>query len=181
MKRAIAPSPAPPAGARPLSLADRVRSLRLPDRSAAPARGRTWLPWALCVLFFCTTVAAFALRPDGAPAKDDDAKKAAALPQAGQADSLGDIALEAKGYIVPVQQIQVSPKVSGMVVNSISSVGWEEQNLLRGAFPDIDFKDILILQEGRKPTSPTFSFGMMGGGGALMLVGLGLMFVSKSF
>lgn len=72
-------------------------------------------------------------------------------------------------------------KVSGMVVNQISSVGWEEQRLLKQAFPNLDFKDILILQEGRKPSSPTFSFGMMGGGGALALVGVGLMFVSRSF
>jgi hypothetical protein len=72
-------------------------------------------------------------------------------------------------------------KVSGMVVNQISSVGWEEQKLLREAFPEIDFKNILILQEGRKPSNPAFSFGMMGGGGAMMIVGLGLMFVSKSF
>ncbi len=72
-------------------------------------------------------------------------------------------------------------KISGMVVNEISSVGWEEQRLLKQAFPEINFKDVLILQEGRKPSSPAASFGMMGGGGALMLVGLGLMFVSKSF
>src|SRR5262245_9036282 len=37
-------------GDRPLSLSDRVRSLRLPERSAAPARA-AWLPWALCAMF----------------------------------------------------------------------------------------------------------------------------------
>ncbi len=82
---------------------------------------------------------------------------------------------------LPKGGVQRLDKVKGMVVNQISSVGWEEQRLLRQAFPEINFKDILILQEGRKPAGPITSFGMMGGGGALMLVGVGLMFVSKSF
>ena len=94
------------------------------------------------------------------------------LVRTGRYDKVGDL---------PQGGVARLDKVSGMVVNEISSVGWEEQNLLRQAFPDIDFKNILILQEGRKPSSPAASFGMMGGGGALMLVGLGLMFVSKSF
>jgi hypothetical protein len=82
---------------------------------------------------------------------------------------------------LPQGGVQRLDKVTGMVVNEISSVGWEEQRLIKEAFPNTDFKDILILQEGRKPSSPVMSFGMMGGGGALMLVGIGLMFVSRSF
>ncbi len=31
--------------------------------------------------------------------------------------SSGDVVLEAKGYIIPVHQIQVSPKVAGMLVD----------------------------------------------------------------
>src|SRR5260370_33549409 len=34
----------------PLSLSDRVRSLRLPDRPTRRASGSSWLPWLLCLL-----------------------------------------------------------------------------------------------------------------------------------
>lgn len=82
---------------------------------------------------------------------------------------------------LPPAGVAPQEKIKGMVVNQISSIGWEEQRLLKQSFPNLDFKNLLILQENRKPSSPTASFGMMGGGGALVLVGLGLMFVSKSF
>jgi hypothetical protein len=72
-------------------------------------------------------------------------------------------------------------KVKGMIVNQISSLGWEEQKLIKESFPKLDFKDVLILQENRKPSGPATSFGMMGGGGVMILVGLGLCFVSREF
>jgi hypothetical protein len=72
-------------------------------------------------------------------------------------------------------------KVKGLIVNQISSLGWEEQKLIKQSFPNLDFKNLIILQENRKPSGPATSFGMMGGGGAMILVGLGLCFVSKSF
>ena len=82
---------------------------------------------------------------------------------------------------LPPGGVVQQPSVKGMIVNKISSLGWEEQGLIRQSFPNLDFKDLLILQENRKPSGPATSYGMMGGGGALVLVGLGLMFVSKSF
>lgn len=82
---------------------------------------------------------------------------------------------------LPPMGVAHQEKVKGLVVNEISSLGWEEQQLIKQSFPNLDFKNLLILQENRKPASPVTSFGMMGGGGALVLVGLGLMFVSKSF
>src|SRR5262249_47261697 len=40
-----------PSGA-PVSLTDRVRSLRLPENStSASARRTSWLPWVLCAMF----------------------------------------------------------------------------------------------------------------------------------
>jgi len=72
-------------------------------------------------------------------------------------------------------------KVKGLIVNQISSLGWEERNLIKESFPNLDFKDVIILQENRKPSGPATSFGMMGGGGVMILVGLGLCFVSRSF
>src|SRR5437588_11631800 len=51
------------AGAK-LSLSDRVRSLQLPDRPAAHARGTSWLPWALCGLLGMVAVYAGFFRPN---------------------------------------------------------------------------------------------------------------------
>src|SRR5262245_14172625 len=48
----------------PLSLSDRVRSLRLPQGAAAPRRRIPWLPWTLCAVLGVTTVY-FGLRAFG--------------------------------------------------------------------------------------------------------------------
>ena len=72
-------------------------------------------------------------------------------------------------------------KVKGLIVNQISSLGWEEQKLIKQSFPKLDFKDVIILQENRKPSGPATSYGMIGGGGVMILVGLGLCFVSREF
>src|SRR5262249_41888721 len=114
-----------------LSLSDRVRSLKLPDRAAARARGSNWLPWALCAVLGLVAAYAVFLRPSGdkdyqeylelkktvdnpvdivtAHLKDQENKAKRNDPV------LGAIALESKGYIVPISLIQVSPKVGGMV------------------------------------------------------------------
>src|SRR5262245_57052526 len=104
------------AGGRPLSLSDRVRSLRLPDRTSAPGRRTSWLPWLLCLLLGGSTVF-FALRSPGEEkSADSSSRPAIPAPQAAQPAEGGDIALTAKGYVIPVHQIQVSPKVSGMIM-----------------------------------------------------------------
>src|SRR5207245_1895475 len=76
-------------------------------------------PWLLClVLAGSTGVFAYkaANRSEPAETKPNDS---AATPLAAAASNTaapsGDIVLESKGNIVPVHQIQVSPKVSGMV------------------------------------------------------------------
>jgi HlyD family secretion protein len=103
------------AGSRPLSLSDRVRSLRLPERSNAPGRRTSWLQWLLCVLLGGSTLF-FALRSPGEEKAKDQSRSPTPSPQAGQAADGGEIALTAKGYVIPVHQIQVSPKVSGMIM-----------------------------------------------------------------
>lgn len=95
------------------TLSDRVRGLRLPENSNGG--GWNWLPWTLCALLAVST-GVFAFRSFAQPADASDKTKDAATETktAGSAAS-GDVALEAKGYIIPAHQIQVSPKVSGMV------------------------------------------------------------------
>ena len=119
---------APPNGS--ATLRDRVRSLRLAERGGGgggasfPARV---LPWGLCLILAGVAAAfgyyAYAVAPNRAAsaAQVDDQAKAAKdeSPSAASAAlaSSGEVALEAKGYIIPVHQIQVSPKVSGMLID----------------------------------------------------------------
>src|ERR1700680_4054430 len=68
-----AQSNGPPAADRPLSLTDRVRSLRLPERSANPPGALLWAPWVLCFALACST-AFFAFRPGGQEISPADAQ-----------------------------------------------------------------------------------------------------------
>jgi len=102
------------------SLRERVKSLRLPDRPAPRRSPLALLPWTLCLLFLVTTVVFWMRNPqttaseaDEAAKRDREGSKADAPP----ALPAGDVMLESKGYIVPIHQIQVSPKVSGMIIS----------------------------------------------------------------
>jgi multidrug resistance efflux pump len=101
------PAPAGPAA----TLADRVRSLRLP--SQAPTRGSR-LPWILCGILLLTSVGFGFLAFTAGWAPNAEAAK----PAGKEADAVagsGEVVLESKGYIIPAHQIQVSPKVGGLV------------------------------------------------------------------
>jgi multidrug resistance efflux pump len=119
----VEPRPAEPAanrlagaGGQPGSLKDRVRSLRLPqrtDRSYTPQR----LPWVLCLVFALTTAGALALAFTRSGSRPEDTREPGRTGEsrpAGVASS-GEVALTSKGYIVPRHPITVSPKVSGMI------------------------------------------------------------------
>jgi HlyD family secretion protein len=103
-----------------MSLSERVRSLRLPDRPAERG-GKTWLPWLLCAVFACTTVYLALNRPEVQAGSGDGKAEAGLAPGANvlgaAADEAppGSVVLESKGNLVPIQLIQVSPKVGGMV------------------------------------------------------------------
>ena len=126
---ATADGPPPVNGAS--TLRDRVRSLRLAERGPESQRSSlpaVLLPWGLCIILLGVTVAfgyyAYAIAPTKAAADaraEADAataaKTTAPSAAAGDVASSGDVALEAKGYIIPVHQIQVSPKVAGMLVD----------------------------------------------------------------
>jgi HlyD family secretion protein len=115
----------------PQSFSDRVRSLRLPDRPTGHRRGVAWLPWTLCaVLAVIAGYAGLALSREDKDYQDyleikndfpdpvgtlSSLKKAQAEKAKSNDPKLGTIALESKGYIIPISLIQVSPKVGGMV------------------------------------------------------------------
>jgi multidrug resistance efflux pump len=119
--------------AEPVSLRDRVQSLRLPDRAGAAGRGAGggWLPWVLCLLLAACTASLAARVYTAAPVPQSPsvtaAPSASRTPAAAEkattpaadaktAPAAGSVALEAKGYIIAAHQIQVSPiEVSGLI------------------------------------------------------------------
>lgn len=99
----------------PASLADRVRSLRLPEKAVteAPAR-RSWLPWVLCAVL-AGVVVYLQFRSVARPAEEDMRVQAPAADAREPEAPAGRVALEAGGYVIPVHRVQVSPKVGGEV------------------------------------------------------------------
>jgi len=68
--------------------------------------------------------------------------------------------------------------VKGLVINRIASLSDEEKKLIQESFPNVNLDTVLILQEGREPSSALASLGLMfggllisGAGGAWMFVG----------
>ena len=108
----------------PATLQERVQSLRLPDK-AASVQPFPIVPWAGCFLFALLAGAfgylAFSAPPRLATGPVAEAKAATSSAAAGAVPSApkpgpGGVILESKGYVVPVHQIQVSPKVSGTIM-----------------------------------------------------------------
>lgn len=139
-----------------LSLRDRVRSLQLPDQQTAPRRGVSWLPWVLCaILALGAGYAGFVRFNDDKDYQEFLASKKAAAgseqaaPSASAANAQtkpagpapGAIALESKGYIIPISLIQVSPKVGGMVTKlNITEGDRVEKGALLAKLEDVDYR-----------------------------------------
>lgn len=73
---------------------------------------------------------------------------------------------------LPEASIQRESELQGIVINEIESLGTSELNLLQESFPGVDLDRVLLIEEGRKPSSSTNAMGMMGGGVLMSLVGL---------
>ncbi len=97
-------------------LRQRVLSLRLPRQESSHGAGLARAAWALvAVLAIVVGVLAYLLLQRGSAETPVTASGEKTSAEAGTASS-GNIALDSKGYIMPVQRILVSPKVSGMIV-----------------------------------------------------------------
>ena len=104
------------------SLKDRVQSLRLPPPAPA-ASGGGKLPWLLVIVLSCAVAylltAGSPLASTSKPTTLDDGKqegaKAPTTTPATSSQAAGPV-VESKGYIIPEQQILVSPQVSGRVL-----------------------------------------------------------------
>lgn len=64
---------------------------------------------------------------------------------------------------------------TGMIINKISSLNSEDTKLLKDGYPGVDPSGCLILEEGREPAGGGKIFAFLGGGLALVLVGLKFM------
>jgi len=94
-------------------------------------------------------------------------EKFTVLVKTGKFKTLGDIPDEWKNF----------ESLQGLVINRIHSLSGEEKDLVQSSFPTLDLEKLLIIEEGRVPSSGLKSGILMGGGAILILVGLGLFFV----
>jgi multidrug resistance efflux pump len=130
------------ATAPPSALGDRVRSLRLP--AEAYGRSSSKLPWLLCVIL--AGVVAWLLFARNRHPETADGEKTAGSPKAVDlSDSApvldSEFALESKGYIIPTQQILLSPKVSGVVTKLTFEEGDRvKEGALLAEIEDTDYK-----------------------------------------
>jgi multidrug resistance efflux pump len=136
---------ASPSSDRTASLSERVRSLRLPEHVSKPRPKSSTLPWLLCALFALSTaglgVYAFTPRAPDAPGVSTDSPAGTLTGGSAALAGSGDVVLESKGYIIPAHQIQVSPKVSGMVTELYIEEGkWFEKDQVLAELEDIDYK-----------------------------------------
>jgi multidrug resistance efflux pump len=115
-------APAGKAGPRPLTLSDRVQSLRLTNQPKAKSERSVWLPWTLCAVFALVSIALAAVALNGKSTSEkptaQNTTTTTTTPGSESLASSGNVTHESQGYVVAVHPIQVSPKVSGMVVKS---------------------------------------------------------------
>ncbi len=67
--------------------------------------------------------------------------------------------------------------VRGMVINSIESIGSEERRLLSEGYRGVDVSNCYIIEIDRQRKSIALAGGMLAGGGALVLLGVGWLVV----
>jgi hypothetical protein len=73
---------------------------------------------------------------------------------------------------LPSVPIQAEGSIPGLVLNELAPLNSEEEALIRKRFPNIDFNNVLIVEEGREPASPGRYFGLMGGGIVVFLLSI---------
>ena len=69
--------------------------------------------------------------------------------------------------------------LQGLITNEIESLGSEERKLLTESYPGIDFDAVWILEHERKPSGKGKTWGLLGGGTLLVLLGLGAFFINR--
>ncbi|HEV3145990.1 MAG TPA: hypothetical protein VGZ47_19040, partial [Gemmataceae bacterium] len=129
----------PPGLDRNGTLSDRVRSLRLGDRTTPGGSRSSIVPWTLAAICLLMTLgfAYYAYhnraQDSGSPevdklkqkldkARPEAREQAMKILEAGENNASkdvagsGDVVLESKGYLTPIHQIQMSPQVGGEII-----------------------------------------------------------------
>jgi multidrug resistance efflux pump len=134
------------AGRPSLALSDRVRSLRMPAQSHVKGGG-SWFPWILCLLLAAAggfVGYKYYLLQQVVEAEARDKESTPETSNTGSSALIaksGEVAHESKGYIIPVHQIQVSPKVSGQIIKLHFKEGdVVKQGTVLAEFEDINYR-----------------------------------------
>jgi HlyD family secretion protein len=131
-----------------LSLRDRVKALRLPDRPPPRRSPLAIVPWVLCLICLVATVVMAMRQPKPVDAEEKSSDSALAYTTTSQLRP-GDAMLESKGYLVPIRKIQVSPKVGGMVLKLYFTEGdIVKQGQALAELEDIDYEADFFRQKG---------------------------------
>jgi HlyD family secretion protein len=94
----------------------KVQTLRLPANVTSHQPRGARLPWILCAVLAASTLLLGGLYAFDRPAPEKAPSAAVKSSSTGPVASAGEAVLETKGYIIPVHQIQVGPKVGGLVI-----------------------------------------------------------------
>ena len=62
--------------------------------------------------------------------------------------------------------------VNGLVLNGIRSVSLDEQHLIHSQYPNIDFSNVILLNQGLRPVPVVLRVGLIAAGIAFVLLGL---------
>jgi hypothetical protein len=73
---------------------------------------------------------------------------------------------------IPDDTVRREESVQGLVINEIRSLKADEKRLLEEQFPTVDLKKVLLLEEGRRPSSSAVAGAAMVGGIGLLAVGV---------
>jgi multidrug resistance efflux pump len=124
-------------------LADRVKSLQLPPEVTADGHSGL-LKWVICAL---ALLAAVLIGANLLHRIGDENKSAGATSTTGSSatpavdPAAADVVLESKGYIVPVHEILVSPKIAGMVLKlNIIEGKHVEKGTVLAELESVDYK-----------------------------------------
>jgi hypothetical protein len=73
----------------------------------------------------------------------------------------------------------LAKELQGMVINEIESLSGEQKKLLAESYPGADLNHCWIIEHGRKPAGGGFITGLLGGGIALVVAGIGLLLAGR--